>query len=711
MPIMTRMRDSMPIILFGLLIAFLITIVFEWGMDYMGLRGGGSDVVGKINGVKVKYKEFSELIKAASENQKAQTGTEPDENTLVQIREQVWNNLVTQHLVDEELHRMGITVSDQELVNWVRGETPPEDLRRQFVDSAGNFRRDIYEQFLANPNQFARDPEGRDPDFGSKWLKQYEINLRQRKLQEKLQSVLLASVRVSEGEIRQRYDDQSRTYAATYALIDANQMIPDSAVSVSDADVRTYYDENPDQYKVEASRKLSYVLFLERPSASDSTVREKDINDAAQKAKSGVDFLQLVYTYSDKPDSGVYFKHGDLNAMVENEVFAQKPGAVVGPVQDDNGYHLFKVLEERKGKDEFVHASQILITLDPGSDTTAAKNLAKTIAKDAQAGKDFGSLARQFSKDPGSSKNGGDLGWFSKGRMGPAFDNAAFSAKPGQVVGPVRSPYGLHIIKVHGRDARELKIAHIDMKISPSSQTKNDLYDRARDFAFNARETEFTKEAQQMSFEVRETQVQEKSTVVPGLGMLPQVPRWAFANKVGAVSEPFTIPNGSVVLTVSQTKDAGLKPFDEVKEQVRPLALREKKLERAKTIANELRQKLGSSDSLTRIASFNQAVKVQELPSFTLGGSIPGIGRDPYFLGAVAGLQPGQISQAVRSQRGAYIIQLLSASQFDSASFKSQREGLMSRLLQEKRNRFFSDWLTKLKDKADIEDNRDQFFR
>jgi peptidyl-prolyl cis-trans isomerase D len=711
MPIMTRMRDSMPIILFGLLIAFLITIVFEWGMDYMGLRGGGNDVVGKINGVKIKYAEFNELVKTASDNQKAQTGVEPDDNTLTQIREQVWNNLVTEHVVNEELRRMNITVSDQELVDWVRGENPPEDLRRQFVDSAGNFRRDIYEQFLANPNQFARDPAGKDPDFGAKWLKQYETSLRQRRLQEKLQSVLLASVRVTEGELRQRFDDQSKNYSATYALFDANQLVPDSAVSVTDADVRTYYDENTEQYKVDATRKLSYVLFLERPSASDSSSKEKDINEAAQKAKSGVDFLQLVYTYSDKPDSGVFFKHGDLNPAVEKEVFAKQVGAVVGPIEDDNGYHLFKVLEERKGTGDFVHASHILLNLDPSTDTNATKNLAKTIAKEAQSGKDFATLAREYSKDPGIAKNGGDLGWFGKGRMVPDFDKAAFGAKPGQVVGPIRTPYGLHIIKVHARDSRELKLAHIDSKITVSSQTKNDLVDRARDFAYNARGTDFKKEAQQLGFEVRETQVQEKSTVVPGLGLQPQLVRWAFANKAGSVSEPYTIPAGSVVATVTEVKDAGVRPFDEVKEQAKPLALHEKKIVRVKSMATDLRQKLGSGDSLTKITTFNPAVHVQELPSFTLGVAIPGIGRDPYFLGAVAALQPGQISQAVQSQRGAYLIQLLSASPFDSTAFNAQREGLKTRLLQEKRNRFFSEWLTKLKDKADIEDHRDQFFR
>jgi peptidyl-prolyl cis-trans isomerase D len=711
MPIMTRMRDSMPVILFGLLIAFLVTIIFEWGMDYLGIRGGGADVVGKINGVKVKYKEFSEMVKAVSDNQKAQSGSEPDENALTEIREQVWQNLVTQHLVDAELRKMGITVTDQELVDWVRGENPPEDLRKNFTDSTGTFRRDVYEQFLANPNQFVRDPSGSDRDFGSRWLKQYETNLRLRRLQEKLQSVLLASVRVSEGELRQRFIDQSQHYTVLYALVDATQMVPDSAVTVSDADVRAYYNENPDLYRVEATRKLNYVLFLERPSASDSIGRQKDIEEASQKAHAGADFLQLVYTFSDKPDSGAFFKHGELGPAVEKAVFAADVGAVVGPIQDNDGYHLLKVLEQRNGKDEFVHASHILLPFGPSADTVAVKTLARTIVKEAEAGKDFAALAREYSKDANTAPNGGDLGWFGKGRMTPEFEKAAFAARPGQVVGPIRSPFGIHIIKVLARDSRELKLAHIDLKILPSSQTKNDLYDRARDFAYNAREGEFVKEAQQLGFEVKETQVQQKSTVIAGVGMLPQAVRWAFDSKVGSVSDPYTVPNGSVVFEVMDAKDAGLRPFDEVKEQVRPLALRQKKLERAKAIAEELRQKLAAGDSLTKLTALNPAIHVQEIPQFTLGGSAPVVGRDPFFFGAVAGLQPGQISPAVQNQRGAFLVQLLAVTPFDSAGYAAQRDGLKTRMLQEKRNRFISDWLASLKDKADIEDHRDRFFR
>ena len=114
MPIMTRMRESMPVILFGLLIAFLITIVFEWGMDYLGIRGGHGDVIGKINGKKVTYREFNDLLKSLTDNAKAQSGKEPDEELLKTIRDQAWQALVTQNIVEEQIKRLGLKVTDQE---------------------------------------------------------------------------------------------------------------------------------------------------------------------------------------------------------------------------------------------------------------------------------------------------------------------------------------------------------------------------------------------------------------------------------------------------------------------------------------------------------------------------------------------------------------------------------------------------------------------
>ncbi len=710
MPIMTRMRDSMPLILFGLLIAFLITIVFEWGMDYLGIRGGQQDFVGKVNGKKITYREFSELLKTMSDNAKSQSGQEPDEAMTRELRDQAWQSIVNERLVAEEVKRLEITVSDQELRDWVFGDNPPQELRRNFTDSTGNFNREMYEQVLTNPNQYIQDPSGRDPNFGVKKLADFEKMLRQQRIQAKLQSLILASVRVTDGELMQRFADGTVRYDALYALFDPSVLVKDDDIQVTDEDLRALYTENIDQYKFEATRKLKYVLFLENASTADTASRLKDIDDVAAKAKSGLDFLQLVYTYSDRPDSGVVFHRGELSASLDNAVFLASPGAVVGPIEDQEGLHLVKVLEQKKGTNEYIHAAHILLPLST-PDSAAVKALAADIVKEARAGKDFAALAREFSKDGSNAQKGGDLGWFTNGRMVPAFDRAAFAAQTGEVVGPVRTPFGLHIIKLLGRDNREVKIAHVLMKITPSSQSKNDIADRAKDFAFNARESEFTKEAQQTGLEVRETQVQDKSTVIPGIGINEAVSHWAFGAKVGGVSDPYTITNGSAVFAVAEAKDAGVKPFDGLKESLKPLALRKKKMERVKQLAAEAREKLSPGDSLTKLAGISPPVAVQPTGSFTASGVIRGVGRDPEFIGAVTGLKVGRISPPVSGVRGAYLIQLLSSSAFDSSGYAAQKEILRSRTLQEKRNRFLSEWITRLKEKADIEDKRDVFYR
>lgn len=711
MPIMTRMRDSMPVILFGLLIAFLVTIIFEWGMDYLGMRGTHSDLVGKVDGKKISYKEFEEVVKNYTQNQRAKAGADLDEEQVKQAREQVWQSMVTQHLLDEQVIRLGITVSDQELVDWVHGDNPPEDLRRYFLDSTGQFRKDMYEQVLSNPNQFVRDPKGSDPSYGTKWLSEVEKGLRLRRLQEKLQSVVLASVRVGEGEVRQRYEDQHEQFDALYALVDAGAMVKDTDVQLTDADLKAYYEENLDQYKFDASRKLKYVQFLEVASASDTASRRAEIEDAAAKAKGGMDFLQLGATYSEKLDSGAFFRHGELSTTLEGPVFAAKVGDVVGPILDANGFHLIKVLDARTSDKEYLHASHILFSLTDQPDSNEVKATAQKVARAAREGKSFSDLAMQYSKDPGSAQRGGDLGWFTKGRMVKAFEEAAFKARPGEIVGPIRTQFGLHIIKIHGRDSRELKISDIRIAVTPSSQTKSALSERAQDFAYNAKQAELVKEAHAIGVEVKETQVLEKGGVVPGIGVNESIMRWAFQNKVGSISDPLTIPNGYAVFMIAEAKDAGVKPFEETKESVRPLALRKKKLEKAKELAAALRASLGPKDSLTKVSDHNPTVKVQRTGSFTLGGSVPGIGRDMSFLGAVAGLSLGEISPPVQGFRGAYLIQLVARTPFDSSAYAQQKDGLRAQLLQDKRNRYLSDWLAKLKEGATIEDHRDMFYR
>jgi parvulin-like peptidyl-prolyl isomerase len=708
---MTRMRESMPVILFGLLIAFLITIIFEWGMDYLGMRSGGQNaIIGSVDGKDITLQEFSQLVETVSSNQKQQSNVEPDENQMKQTREQVWQQLVTQRLVDDQIKKLGLSVTDQEIIEWVRGENPPEDLKRNFIDSTGTFRRDVYDQFLRDPNQFVRDPNGVDNAYGTKWLADFEKNLRQRKLQEKLQSLVTASVRVGELEVRKRFEDQNVKYDASFALFDPNVFVKDEEVVVSDSDVKAFYDENLESYKFEASRKLTYVTFSENPSSADSASKMQDIQDALQKAKAGADFIQLVDTYSDKADSGAWFKHGELSQNIESIVFSAKVGDVVGPMNEFDGYHIIKLLDERKGDKEFVRASHILFQIS-GPDSNAVKATAQSVARQARAGGDFAALAVEHSKDASNAPKGGDLGWFGKGRMVPQFEEACFKARIGEIVGPVRTAFGLHIIKLTGRDSREVKIASIISKLVASSQTRNDIADRAKDFSANARESDFATEAKATGLETRETEIQEKGGVIPGLGVNKGVTKWAFNNKVGSVSDPFTIPNGWAVFAITDAKDAGVRPFEELKESLKPQVLRKNKIERLKGIAAAMKSKLTPSDSLGKLHALDSRVQVQRTNPFLLSAGAPGVGRDMTFFGTVEGLQAGQISDPFAGLRGVFLVQLVSKTPIDSVAYASQRETLRSQLLQEKRGRYISEWLAKLKETADIEDNRDSFYR
>lgn len=709
MPIMTRMRDNMPVILFGLLIAFVITIVFEWGMDYLGTRGGGGDVIGSVNGRNISYREFSELVQNLAEAQKSQTGNDLTDDQLRAAREQVWQSLVTQYLVEEQIGNYDITVTDQELVDWVHGDTPPEDLRRQFVDSTGQFRRDIYEQFLQDPNQFIQDPQGADPAYGTRWLAEYERNLRQRRMQEKLQSLILATVRVTEGELLQRYRDQNQRYSARYAFFDAMRLVSEDQVTLTDDDLRQYYEAHTEQYRVPATRSLEYVVLPEVPSAEDTSARREEMDDAARKARAGADFLDLVYTYSDRPDSGAFFRRGEMSAPLEEAAFAASRGEIVGPITDQEGMHLVKVLDERRGEREYLRARHILFTL--GADSVEVKSRADSLTRALRGGADFGSAAREFSQDPGSAARGGDLGWFTRGRMTPAFEEAAFGARQGQIVGPFRSPFGLHILEVTGRDRREIKLAYITMRIDVSPQSRNDLYERAADFAYNARQSEFAGEAGQMGFTVQTADIQEEGGVIPGIGMNESVTRWAFNSGTGDISEPFTVPGGYAVFAITDVKSAGVRPFGEVKESLRPLAMREARIDRTVGMAQEVREQLQPGDSLTRLSTLKPEIQVQTAESFTLGGTIPGVGRDPAFVGTVAGLTVGQISPPVRSTRGAYLVESLSKTPMDSVAYAAQKETLRGRILQEKRNQVLTAWLEELRSDADIEDHRDRYYR
>ena len=701
MPLMTQIRNNLSKAFAVFAVFFIVYIVLDWGMDITGRRHqqGAGDYVGMVNGTKINHSEFSTLLKQQTDAYRKQSGAEPDDETERQLRTQVWNTMVQQTLIEHELERLNITVTDDEVREILLGPNPPQMIASQFIDSTGRFNRAAYDQALQNTQN-------------RQILIQIEGEVRRQRRLEKLQSLLFATSRVSDPEIRQRFEDKSVAMEAEYVLFDPNTLIPDSMVRVSDEDLRKHYNANQEEFKVRPSRKLKYVLFSTAPTRDDSAAVVTEMNRTMDQVKGGSDFVELAKTYSESPvNDSTFIKHGDLSRQLEGAVFSAKKGEVVGPVSDYSGMHLVKVLAERKGKGEFVRASHILLNATAGPDSVAKIQKAKDILRRARSGENFGKLVAEFSEDYGSKATDGDLGWTGKGGWVKPFEQAAFAARVGDIVGPIRSQFGWHVIKVTGRDNRELRIAALTMKVKMGSQSSDATSQRAQDFAYLSKEEGFEKAAETSSYAMRETPEFVKSSVIPGIGVNDAAMNFAFTKKLNALSEPIAITGGLAVFKITSVREESVRPFDEVKPMLRSQVLREKKMQKLKEQVDAFYKTLGPTSDFSAAARTMPGVLGQKTGSFKAMDAPQGVGRDYAFIGQAVSLKPGDLSKPFEGTRGYYILKMLSKTAFDSTQFAGEKNTLRDQILQEKRNRMFSDWITALRDKATIDDQRDKFFR
>ncbi len=699
MPLMNKLRDNTLTIMIGLVIAFVIMIIFEWGMDFGGMGGQQrqQNYVGKVNDREITYQEFSNVMHNVTEMQRQQFGGEIDDEFMGFIREQVWENLVNEILLEEEIRRRSIQVTDDEIVNWVYGEHPPQFLRQQFTDEDGNFDRQAYDMALS-------DPRNREQ------VMQLEQMLRQQRKQEKLQSLLMSSIRVTEGEIRQRFKEENIRMDTRYVVIDPNTIVASDEVTVTDEEIQQYYNANPQRFMNPPQRNLKYVRFPFEPSEADEQDVIREIEEYKARVEAGEDFLELVENYSHTPFADAYFRPGDLSPEKERAVFGNEPGDIVGPVIDDDGAHLIKIIDTRTRDEEFVQAQHILLRYDEEKDSAEVQQRADELIAKINDGADFAELAREYSQDPGSGQRGGDLGWFGRGRMVPQFEEAAFGAQVGEVVGPVESQFGLHIIKVNERTNRQVKFATLHLPIEVTSFTRNEIFDEASDFAYVADRRNFEEEADYFGLEVHETGYFSENGVIPGIGQSEQVMRFAFEYRTGTVSDVLEVRDGYGIFLITDSRRESVKPLDEVHSEIRAELVREKRREMARERVKEIRDQLEGS-SLEEITEIEPSFRIREASDIGINSSISGVGRDNKFIGAALGLERGTVSQPIEGTRNFYLIEVIDRTEFDEEQYAEERESLKGQILQSKRQQFFTQWLESLREEAEIVDNRYMFFR
>ncbi len=601
---MTTLRNQMKTILWILVVAFLGTIIFSWGMGGFTDSREKPGVIGVVAGSEITYEAFDRFVQRKQEAEVQKEGTQFDESKTKQLREDSWDEEVERMLKMKDAERLGIEVTDNEIAYIVQNFPPNEVRDVESFKREGQFAPDLYQNFL-------RTPEAKQFLFG------LEGSVRNYLIEQKLLFHVNQTADVSEIDVKDEYFRGVTTGKFNFAFVPFDKVDFDSS-SLTDDMLRKYYSLFPDRFKQYAQRRFAYTKFKVEPSSTDSA----DVRDLIE----------------------------DILAELSN-------------------------------------------------------------------GGDFAELAKAHSEDAASAEKGGDLDWVARGAMVKPFEDAAFAATAGEIIGPVASKLGVHIINVlekqSEKDGEEkVRARHILLKYKASPDTREAVYNIAYALAQDAQQSGFRKVTSDGGFEVDTTKAFSEAGYIAGLGRMRMAAEFCFNNPVGSVSDVYPVPDGYVVFELVEATEESVKQFAEVKESITKSLVKLLRNQKAGEVAASMRSQMGSPAELGTVANSRGFQVYTTDDSMKVDGKLPeGLRADKDFLREAFRLEEGELSGVIEGKNGCYIAHMISKTPFNKDEFETNHFAIYTALLQKEQESIAKNWVRELRIAGDIQDNRFKYYR
>jgi peptidyl-prolyl cis-trans isomerase D len=472
----------------------------------------------------------------------------------------------------------------------------------------------------------------------------FENAVREDILVAKFSEVLTAGMLVSDKEVEEQYRKQNLTAKIDFVKFEVAPKLKD--IQPTPEELRAYYESHKNDFQTGEQRKVQYLWISHQSEKNKVQISEQKLKEFYEQNKA------------------------------------------------------------RFSKPEQVKARHILLKTGEGKDDAAVLKQAQELVTKLRGGADFEALAREYSEDPGSKENGGDLGFFGRGSMVPEFEQAAFSLQQNQISDPVKTQFGYHIIQAVGKQAAyQMDFAlvkdQIYRELSQPEAIKN-----AQDQAKKIHE-EITKNKKSLA-EIAKIQLVELKTTdffsedqdLPGLS--PAFRNEAFELKKGDISEPVNVFQDVAIIQLQETRPTQIEPFEKVQAKV---AEKYKELKAAEIATEEARkfyETIGTSNDL-KAAADNAKLTLKSSDEFSKEGYISDLGQAKEVNEKAFSMKLGEISQPMKAGKDVVVFQLKEKKEFNPTEFAKEKNGIRDQLLSMKQGSFLQGYRAMLRKKYEKE--------
>jgi len=634
-----------------------------------------------------------------------------------QLHEQAWTNYLNEILINEQIEKIGITITQQEIDNLVYGPDPHPYIKNYYSALSPDGKFDpsalaAYYQQISNQEIWQQNPQAEEEYYN---FVMREKLAKKDYIQTKYTALFTKADYVPQWMAKRDYETKNRRVTFDFTDI-AYTTIPDSTVEVSDKEIHDYFERNKNKFKQkEESRIIDFITWNFIPTPGDSAAILEGLYSDIEKMKNAKSDSSYIALHSEDPSriSDIFVGRPELYAAgvdssIVDSIFSKPAGSLVGPYFSE-GYYKTASIRSRKNLPDSIDVRHILVSINDTRDSVAAKKLADSLMTALQSGSNFDTLAMTYSDDTGSGADGGNLGWITPATnyVKPFKDYVFETGKVGEN-GLVKTQFGYHIINIKERkNPRDfVQVYYLSKLVEPSVATTDSVNTLASEFyeTHNTPET-FKQGADEKKLLIRTSQPLNKNQQeLPGLSDTRSIITWSFGAEKGELNLFNNMVDKIVLAYLKEVKPEGIPDLEDVEEQVKIEAIREKK---GVLLTQKMSDALAGGSDLQAVAQ-KVGSTVKNSPNASMGTPYAqGIGLEPKVVGTVMGTEQGKQTKIIQGNRGVYVALVTSATEPTPTEDYTLNQNQLKAGLRNKLGG--QNVLMNLVDKARIVDNRFMF--